>query len=218
MILSLSWINNLSGWKRTRKIQVLFLDCKSQVSLLLNGEHVQSFLLQKLWNTQRASFQTVCPRLTLHLFFYGRKKFPLSRVCRTFREKDCQNFASLRGGPPPPPPGQKGTGYEPVKCYGDWYNRLSESLSWYFSANFCALLLCVFLCFLFLFNRSSCSKSPSLSDLSHLSQNCEFFKLFHTSFLIQMNTNRTVKKVKNKTVFSSVKGCNVGLWFSGPGI
>ena len=120
--------------------------------------------------------------------------------------------------PPPPPPGQKGTGYEPVKCYGDWYNRLSESLSWYFSANFCALLLCVFLCFLFLFNRSSCSKSPSLSDLSHLSQNCEFFKLFHTSFLIQMNTNRTVKEVRNKTVFSSVKGCNVGLWFSGPGI
>lgn len=116
----------------------------------------------------------------------------------------------------PNPPGQRGTGYESVKFYGDWYKRISESLSWYFSANFCALLLCAFLCFLFLFNRSSCSNSPSLSDLSHLSQNCEFFKLFHISLLIQMNTKRTVEEVRNKTVFSSMKGCNVGLWFSGP--
>lgn len=31
-----------------------------------------------------------------------------------------------------------------------------------------------------------------------------------------MNTKRTVEEVRNKTVFSSMKGCNVGLWFSGP--
>lgn len=116
----------------------------------------------------------------------------------------------------PNPPGQRGTGYESVKFYGDWYKRISESLSWYFSANFCALQLCDFLCFLFLFNRSSCWNSPSLSDLSHLSQNCEFFKLFHISLLIQMNTKRTAEELRIKTVFSSMNGCNVGLRFSGP--
>ena len=31
-----------------------------------------------------------------------------------------------------------------------------------------------------------------------------------------MNTKRTVEEVRNKTVFSAMKGCNVGLWFSGP--
>lgn len=31
-----------------------------------------------------------------------------------------------------------------------------------------------------------------------------------------MNTKRTVEEVRNKTVFSSMKGCNVGLWFSWP--
>lgn len=31
-----------------------------------------------------------------------------------------------------------------------------------------------------------------------------------------MNTKRTVEEVGNKTVFSAMKGCNVGLWFSGP--
>ena len=30
-----------------------------------------------------------------------------------------------------------------------------------------------------------------------------------------MNTKRTVEEVRNKTVFSPMKGCNVGLWFSG---
>ena len=130
-------------------------------------------------------------------------------------ERPVKKIAKSMVPTPPPPPGQSGIGYESVKFYGDWYKRISESLSWYFSANFCALLLCDFLCFLFLFNRSSCSNSPSLSDLSHLSQNCEFFKLFHISLLIQMNTKRTVEEVRNKTVFSPMKGCNVGLWFSG---
>ena len=170
------------------------------------------FFLQKLWNTLWFLFKLYVRGWTcIYFSAVGRNSLYYMYVERSVKVLPLCMVPNS-----PPPPGQRGTGYESVKFYGDWYKRISESLSWYFSANFCALLLCDFLCFLFLFNRSSCSNSPSLSDLSHLSQNCEFFKLFHISLLIQMNTKRTVEEVRNKTVFSSMKGCNVGLWLSGP--
>lgn len=193
------------------KIQVLFLYCKSQVSLLINNMYKVFFF--KSYEIRRGFLFKLYVRGWTCIYFSTMERNSLYHV---YVERPVKKIAKSMEPTPPPPPGQRGIGYESVKFYGDWYKRISESLSWYFSANFCALLLCDFLCFLFLFNRSSCSNSPSLSDLSHLSQNCEFFKLFHISLLIQMNTKRTVEEVRNKTVFSAMKGCNVGLWFSGP--